>query len=212
MQFSTIALAAFLGLASAQKVHVISVGSTNGDKIFSPDSVNANVGDMLQFQFRASNHSVVQSDFDHPCTPIAQNVPGTKGVFSGYMPVDASSSTGQIPVYTTKVMDTKPMWFYCSQATHCMGGMVMAVNVDTKSNATRSLANFVSLAKAAPANVDPLGTSNAATGSTGGSTTGSGSTGSGSDSTTTPGTGAGSMVAVSGSMGLLSVAAALLML
>lgn len=129
MHFSTAAIAtALLGLASAQKVHVVSVSSANKSLAFYPDNLKAAAGDMIQFQFLAGNHSVVQSNFDNPCTPIQAHVANATGFFSGYMNVAASAASGQIPVYTVEVKDTKPLWVYCSQGKHCQAGMAMVVN------------------------------------------------------------------------------------
>ncbi|KAI0878501.1 Cupredoxin [Hypoxylon argillaceum] len=129
MQFSTSAIAAaLLSLASAQVVHVVSVSSANNTLAFFPNNMTANAGDMIQFQFRAGNHSVVQSNFDNPCTPIQSHVANTTGMFSGYMNVAASAASGEIPVFTMEVTDTKPIWLYCSQGMHCQKGMVMVVN------------------------------------------------------------------------------------
>ncbi|KAI1343921.1 Cupredoxin [Xylariaceae sp. FL0016] len=211
MQFSATAFAALMGLAAAQNVHVVSVGSTNGSNIFSPNSLTAATGDMIQFQFRAGNHSVVQSNFDNPCMPISEST-GATGMFSGFMNVAASEAMGMVPTYTMEVTNTSTMWFYCSQAKHCQSGMVMVVNEDPAKNASRTLSNFKTLAAAATANLSPGGTTSDGTssGSSGsGSSTGSGSTASGS---TTPAAGAGSVLSVSASMGLLSLAAAYLML
>ncbi|KAI1118133.1 Cupredoxin [Nemania sp. NC0429] len=227
MQFSTAAIAtALLGLASAQKVHVVSVSSPSKSLTFSPDNIKAEAGDLIQFQFLAGNHSVVQSNFDNPCTPIQGHVANATGFFSGYMDVAASASSGQIPVYTVEVKDTKPLWVYCSQGKHCQAGMVMVVNENTAANSTRSLANFKNLAKAAPANLDPSsltggngGNGDAANGGTSSSIpspTDSVPSSSGSlpSPSTTPSDGParalGSSVSVSAWTGLLSIAAAAL--
>ncbi|KAI1494437.1 hypothetical protein F5X96DRAFT_560048 [Biscogniauxia mediterranea] len=222
MHFSIAACAAALvGMASAQNVHVVSVGSTNGSLIFSPDNIKANPGEMIQFQFRGGNHSVVQSNFDNPCVPISESVGGnTTGMFSGYMPVAASEAMGMIPTYTIMVTDAKPMWLYCSQGKHCQNGMVMVVNENPGANVSRTLTQFKSLAAQATANLAPsTGTS------TGGSTgSGSGSTNSGTDTSTGGSTstsdaasssssaaataGAPSTLAIESSMGLLSAVAA----
>jgi plastocyanin len=126
MQYKSATMTALLGLASAQtKMHVVSV-SGNGNT-FSPDSIQAAVGEMIQFQFRAGNHSVVQSNFDNPCEPIGMHGNVT-GFFSGYQDVAASEAMDMIPTYTVQVTDTKPIWVYCSKATHCQGGMSMVIN------------------------------------------------------------------------------------
>ncbi len=129
MHFSTGVIAtALAGLASAQTVHVVSVSSANKSLAFYPDNLKADAGDMIQFQFLAGNHSVVQSNFDNPCTPIQAIVANQTGMFSGYMDVAASADTGMIPVYTVEVANDKPLWVYCSQGKHCQAGMVMVVN------------------------------------------------------------------------------------
>jgi hypothetical protein len=53
----------------------------------------------------------------------------TTAFFSGFMPTNASAvSANNLLTYTIRVMDSKPVWFYCSQAKHCQGGMVGAIN------------------------------------------------------------------------------------
>lgn len=130
MQFTTLLAAVFASTVLAQKanVHVVSVASTKGELIFSPNNMKAAAGDMIQFQFRAGNHSVVQSNFDNPCTPINEHNSSIAGFFSGYQAVAASAAQGMIPTYTIMVKDTKPMWLYCSQGKHCQAGMTMVVN------------------------------------------------------------------------------------
>lgn len=58
---------------------------------------------------------------------MEETMPGMVGIKSGFMPVAADAT--EIPVFTIRVNDTKPIWLYCSQATHCQKGMVMAINV-----------------------------------------------------------------------------------
>ncbi|KAI0186569.1 extracellular serine-rich protein [Xylaria flabelliformis] len=216
MQFSTSVIAtALLGLVAAQKVHVVSVSSANKSLAFYPDNLKPAVGDMVQFQFLAGNHSVVQSNFDNPCTPIQQHDSTQKGMFSGYMNVAASAATGMIPTYTMNVTTDKPLWIYCSQGKHCQAGMVMVLNENTAANASRSLAAFKELSAKAPQNLDPI-----AIGSTTGGATPTGAVG-GTTSTIpsptgsasgTPAQALGSMVSVSAWTGLLSIAAALAIL
>jgi uncharacterized cupredoxin-like copper-binding protein len=129
MQFTPLALAALLGVASAQQtVHVVSVSTvSNNSLVFTPDNIKVPAGDMIQFQFRAGNHSVAQSTFDNPCTPISEHTNQT-GVFSGFQPVAASMAMGMVPTWTISVQNTNPMWFYCATGKHCQAGMVMVVN------------------------------------------------------------------------------------
>ena len=75
------------------------------------------------------NHSVVQSTFDNPCIPIQNVMPNkTDAFFSGFMPTAAAPGNSSLLTYTIRVPDNKPIWFYCSQAKHCQGGMVGAIN------------------------------------------------------------------------------------
>ncbi|RYP31628.1 hypothetical protein DL767_005635 [Monosporascus sp. MG133] len=153
MYYTTASFLALLGLASAQTLHVVSV-SGEGDWAlkFSPDNIKAAVGDMIQFQFRAGNHSVVQSNFDNPCEPIKMHT-GAEGFYSGYQLVAASEEMDMIPTYTVMVQDENPMWVYCSQGQHCQNGMTMVVNENTAANSSRSLDEYRRLAAEAPDNL-----------------------------------------------------------
>ncbi|RYP10983.1 hypothetical protein DL765_007944 [Monosporascus sp. GIB2] len=153
MHYTAASFSALLGLASAQRLHVVSV-SGEGDWAlkFAPDNIKVPVGDMIQFQFRAGNHSVVQSTFDNPCEPIKMHT-GTEGFYSGYQLVQASESMDMIPTYTIMVKDEKPMWVYCSQGQHCQNGMTMVINENTAANSSRSLDEYRKLAAEAPDNL-----------------------------------------------------------
>jgi hypothetical protein len=53
----------------------------------------------------------------------------TDAFFSGFMPTNASfAAKNEVLTYTIRVPDSKPIWFYCSQAKHCQSGMVGAIN------------------------------------------------------------------------------------
>ncbi|KAF2965461.1 hypothetical protein GQX73_g8116 [Xylaria multiplex] len=214
MQYSAGVIAtALLGLASAQKVHVVSVSSQTDKTLlaFTPNNIKADAGDMIQFQFLNGNHSVVQSNFDNPCTPIQALVANATGMFSGYMDVAASVSAGNFPTYTVEVKDEKPLWLYCSQGKHCQAGMVMVVNENTAANATRSLDNYKAAAANAAANLDPskIEGGDASDGTTGGTT--SAIPTASATSTSIP-IAPGNIVTVSAWTGLLSIAAALALL
>ncbi|RYP80806.1 hypothetical protein DL769_002276 [Monosporascus sp. CRB-8-3] len=153
MYYTTASFLALLGLASCQKLHVVSVsGEGEWALKFMPDNIKAAAGDMIQFQFRAGNHSVVQSNFDNPCEPIKMHT-DTEGFYSGYQPVAASEEMDMIPTYTIMVQDDKPMWMYCSQGQHCQNGMTMVVNENTAANSSRSLDEYRKLAAEAPDNL-----------------------------------------------------------
>ncbi|TGJ86763.1 hypothetical protein E0Z10_g1980 [Xylaria hypoxylon] len=215
MYFSTsVITTALLGLASAQNVHVVSVSSTTDKTLlaFTPNNIKAAAGDMIQFQFLNGNHSVVQSNFDNPCTPIQALVKNATGMFSGYMDVAASEATGMIPTYTMEVANDKPLWLYCSQGKHCQSGMVMVVNENTAANASRSLDAFKALAAKATANLDPSKITPASGGDSTDGTTGGTTSSIPTASASAIAQGLGSAVSVSAWTGLLSIAAALAML
>jgi plastocyanin len=107
-------------------MHVVTVG-LNGTLTFSPDTVTAAVGDMVQFQFVAGNHTATQSTFANPCQPIAAHSNVT-GFHSGFQPAAASKAMGMTSTYTVAINNTTPIWVYCAQAKHCESGMVMVIN------------------------------------------------------------------------------------
>jgi len=107
----------------AQTTHSVVVGASG--LTFSPNQVTAAVGDIVTFEFHPKNHTLTQSTFASPCAAMAG------GVDSGFMPVAATATT--FPVFSFKVNEVTPLWFYCAQANHCQSGMVMAINVNTSS-------------------------------------------------------------------------------
>lgn len=122
MHFSTIfAATALVGAASAAN-HVIAVSHKNASLEFFPASTNAEQGDTITFKFWPKNHSIAQSTFAKPCKPMQG------GAWSGFVPTtnaDAASNTSFVMEVTNA---STPIWFYCSQAKHCQGGMVGVIN------------------------------------------------------------------------------------
>ncbi|KAK6539893.1 hypothetical protein TWF694_008730 [Orbilia ellipsospora] len=189
-------------------VHVVqAMIDTSGKPVFSPNEIQANVGDQIQFQFHPANHSVVQATFADPCIPISQSASGNgaQGFFSGFMPVSASST--EIPTFSITVQDTKPIWFYCSQGKHCQAGMVGAINP----TANKTLADFTSRAAQAAANLSP-GQNPGTGGTSGGATpttlqTSAATTGASATNTAIPPPNAGAKLAVSMPLVLAAIAA-----
>ncbi|PSR97250.1 hypothetical protein BD289DRAFT_362820, partial [Coniella lustricola] len=93
---------------------------------FTPNSVTARPGDVIQFQFAARNHTVTESLQNSPCQPIDIDSTAVNGVHSGFIAFDAAS--GNIGTFDVPVKDTQPMFLYCAQASHCQSGMVMMIN------------------------------------------------------------------------------------
>lgn len=132
MFFST-KLAAFAAVLSLVAIPVarsadiaVTVGGKVGDTdtievAYTPEFVTANVGDTIVFTFKQLNHTVTQSSFADPCSPLAG------GFDSGFVPV-AANATEFLTTATFTVNDTAPVWVYCRQTGHCQKGMVFAIN------------------------------------------------------------------------------------
>ncbi|KAH8100608.1 hypothetical protein BXZ70DRAFT_938030 [Cristinia sonorae] len=138
MFFPSLAALALAASASAAIINV-DVGNSDGGLVFNPEAIFANVGDQVIYTFHQKNHSVTQSSFAAPCSPLEG------GVNSGFMPVAANVTEG-FPTFTITVNDTKPIWVFCDQAadtpnSHCGAGMVHAINCGPD-GAPNSFTNF----------------------------------------------------------------------
>ncbi|KAL8873520.1 MAG: hypothetical protein Q9174_001026 [Haloplaca sp. 1 TL-2023] len=103
--------------------HSVMVGGDAG-LVFTPNTLNAAAGDMVEFTFMAANHTLTQSTFPSPCKKM------DGGVDSGFMP-NANNTVSPPPTYMFQVMDTKPTWWYCKQkkpTSHCGKGMTFSIN------------------------------------------------------------------------------------
>jgi len=147
MRFSTLFAGALLALApafvAAQQQVIVGM---NGTLTFNPPAVTVPNGGTVQFIFMSKNHSVYQSSFADPCTPIA------KGFQAPFFPI-ASDVTDNFPTITLKVTQTAPLWFYCPQTNpvnHCHMGMVGSINALTTGNKT--FADFQAAAMGTTAN------------------------------------------------------------
>jgi len=147
------------------------VGGPKGIQ-FEPQEVRAQVGDMIIFTFLSQNHTVTQSAFGTPCSPIDQ------GMDTGFQ-ANANNSVNPPPQIAMQVMVDTPLCesprppvlvetpsdpqlpgFYCRQNNHCGKGMVFSVNP----NAEKTHAMFQSLAIAQAG----IGSGSAITGNGGG--------------------------------------------
>ncbi|KAG8940697.1 hypothetical protein FRC04_005078 [Tulasnella sp. 424] len=152
-------LAAFATIPLAQAaVWNITVGGSAGI-VFTPSQVTAAVGDTLHFVFGPPSHSVTQSTFAAPCTPMAG------GFNSGLMATQLQSGG---PTYDVMVNSTDPIWVYCEQVGHCQGGMVFAANPTTAQSFTAFQA--AAMGKSSNANTGSSSSAAAAAASTTGST------------------------------------------
>jgi plastocyanin len=92
--------------ASVAGVHTVTVGA-NGALAFSPNTITAAVGDIVEYIFFPQTHSVAQSTFAEPCTPFSN---GTS-FFSGGM----TTASGQnAKTFQITINDTSPIWFFCA--------------------------------------------------------------------------------------------------
>lgn len=73
-------LAALLTATAAQAGITISINAV--DTAFEPNTAAAAVGDVVEFHFQPSNHSVVRGELDKACEPLEKD-----GFFSGFVPV-----------------------------------------------------------------------------------------------------------------------------
>lgn len=114
-----------------------------GGHSYSPDVVLAEVGDIIEFQFYPTNHSVIRAAYGYPCVPYEDILGvGHYGFFSGFHPVEAVLDNP--PNWTVRVNDTEPIFYYCGAPNSCIGyGMVGVINP----NASTSLEHQRQLAE-----------------------------------------------------------------
>ncbi|KAJ2896191.1 hypothetical protein MKZ38_005759 [Zalerion maritima] len=118
------AATALLAAAPAALADTIKITATS-DLTFDPSEVTAAKGDVLEFHFEPSNHSVAMGEFgsiNGPCVPANEG-----GFFSGYMPTSGGENE---KVFQVTMNSTDPMVFYCTQSNHCAQGMIGVVNAD----------------------------------------------------------------------------------
>ncbi|KAG8909415.1 hypothetical protein FRC00_010166, partial [Tulasnella sp. 408] len=112
-------------LTKIDQQHKVIVGGAAG-LVYTPNVVYAEPGDTVRFYFQFKNHTVTQSSFDYPCTPLHG------GFTSGFKPVamDAKNS----PQFRIKIDSYDPIWVHCEQVDHCPSGMVLGINPPKKGN------------------------------------------------------------------------------
>ncbi|KAK0643861.1 Cupredoxin [Cercophora newfieldiana] len=142
----TTAALSLLASIAAAKHYDVTVGK-NGQLRFDPETLVAEIGDTITYNYFARNHSVTQSSFEKPCQPEAG------GFFSGFVPTE-SPDVASRTTFTITVKDSKPIWVYCSQTNgnHCQSGMVHAINAPSQGN---TFAKFKDLAAIAPTSTSP---------------------------------------------------------
>ncbi|KAI9463391.1 hypothetical protein F5148DRAFT_197344 [Russula earlei] len=121
--------------------------AAGGQLVYNPSNFTASNGTTVTFIFPpgALPHSVTQSTFANPCTPLA----ATGGNPAGF---DSGLQAGK--QFTIKITnDQLPVWFFCKNTIHCGLGMVGAINAPTTGNTYTS---FVAAAKAIGSGETPV--------------------------------------------------------
>ncbi|KAK7743458.1 hypothetical protein SLS53_003992 [Cytospora paraplurivora] len=125
---ATFAVISFLTRSFSVGAKTVIIRSTADAPFFDPTNTTADVGDILEFHFKAHNRSVVQGDYERPCQPAS-----TGGFYSGFF-VEADETKENSTVFRVTVNDTNPIVYYCSQngpdfGNHCKEhGMAGVVN------------------------------------------------------------------------------------
>ncbi|KAF8423371.1 hypothetical protein EV426DRAFT_563676 [Tirmania nivea] len=111
------------------QVHKVQVGGPN-IFAYTPSFVFAKPGDIILFDFLQLNHTLTQSSFKEPCTPL----PG--GIDSGFKP--NPMGVRGLQTFELKVPPgDDPLWFFCRQGRHCSDlGMVFAINPNVEKDFT----------------------------------------------------------------------------
>ncbi|GKT87436.1 extracellular serine-rich protein [Colletotrichum tofieldiae] len=66
---------------------------------FDPDNVVAEIGDIIEWHFLPRNHSVVESNFADPCTPLADGTSFFSG-FNFFTPRDRPTTSSRLSLRT----------------------------------------------------------------------------------------------------------------
>ncbi|GBB95641.1 hypothetical protein RclHR1_25850001 [Rhizophagus clarus] len=95
----------------AANINVV-VGGPNGENIFNPQTVSANIGDNIIFTWISGKHSIIESDAAGSCAKSIKS--------------DAFSSSDAFTapkVLNLSVNNVGKTWFYCGVPGHCANGM-----------------------------------------------------------------------------------------
>ncbi|KIK09255.1 hypothetical protein K443DRAFT_671747 [Laccaria amethystina LaAM-08-1] len=127
-------LSGLLGVTFS-KIVVITVGgntTSNAGLVFSPESVVADLGDTVFFNFTQGNHTVTQSSFASPCIPIHETDSTVNGFDSSFR--DAGNGTAITNLPITVIDPNTTVWFFDFNT--CGLGGVGGINVNQSSYQT----------------------------------------------------------------------------
>jgi plastocyanin len=151
--FFTVALSALSLISVASAQMTVEVGGTaaapGGVFQYTPSNTAAKNGTVVTFRFSGApgNHTVTQSTFADPCTPVAG------GFDSGWVFIPPSPALSATPEWNLTITDdSKPIWFFCKQlqpSPHCIAGMVGSINAPSTGNNFAAFQNNAKNAKTA---------------------------------------------------------------
>lgn len=112
---------------ASRQTHHVQVGNFDGKVQFIPNNVNAEIDDIVEYNFLAKSHSLTQSEFLTPCT--------YNGGFDTGLNQSNPMNISGLHIIPFRVTTKKPQWFYCKQQgppNHCGTGMVFGLNPGNK--------------------------------------------------------------------------------
>jgi len=130
----------------AQATHQVTVGGSAG-LIYTPETIEAAVGDMVVFTFLSANHTVTQSAFTEPCVKLAT------GMDTGFVP-NPNNTVTPPPQVAMQVTVATPLWFYCRQTAHCGKGMAFSIN--PTANKTQAMFKQMAIAQNGTGAASPI--------------------------------------------------------
>ncbi|PFH52147.1 hypothetical protein AMATHDRAFT_74434 [Amanita thiersii Skay4041] len=131
MYYFTILILTLLTFTSAKRIVITVSGNTTDDagKVFQPQSVKANTGDVVEFEFKSGNHTATQSTFASPCIPAHNTNETINGFDSGFRNAGNGTAVTTLPVTITDPNTT--IWFFDFNT--CAKGGVGAININDSS-------------------------------------------------------------------------------
>ncbi|PKS07893.1 hypothetical protein jhhlp_006501 [Lomentospora prolificans] len=108
---------------SKPTTHTVLVG-WSGFK-FTPNETIAKPGDTVEFKFYPPDHSVIRADYEHGCIPYENVGAHRVGFYSEQQFVSGISEDN--PVFTIKVNDTEPIFYYCGAVGSCKSKHMIGV-------------------------------------------------------------------------------------
>lgn len=91
---------------------------------FVPNLIQAQVGDVVQFQFSNGNHTVTQSAEGSACQPLQAQNPAA--IHSGHIPFQDGQA--MVGTFNMPITSADPMFLYCATGPHCQEGQVLVIN------------------------------------------------------------------------------------